>query len=1356
MKKLILLFCLISGYNSTVHSQTTKFYSTEQGLSNSLINQIYQDKKGFIWIATENGLNQFEGTQFTVYKKLSGDTATLKSNHVKTLFEDSSGNFWVYCSGGLMKYDRRTAAFREVALYDERGTRIYPSITSICERKNGDVWFATSVGLFLVKKRETQGKLETLLNEHLSNCFLTVIYEDSNNWLWIGTEDSGLHVYSFDTSEYSTYNLSSPVGKRISSNMISAICEGENGEIFVGTLDGGVNKFETLTMKISYITNTDGNQHLPIKALIFDYSGQLLVGTDGFGMKKYNPQLQILEAYEPFSTPFNFSSSKVHSLIQDRDGNTWVGIYQKGLFFIPANPNGFKYYGYKSFRKNRIGSNCIMAVHKDKDGIIWVGTDNDGLYAINEQTQQVRHYKYTDGRPSVPNTILCIYDTDDEWLWLGSFLDGLALFNKRTGKCSYISNQTNRMLASNKIYCITGDKKGGLWIGTYGGGLYNYNIASRSIVAHYYQSDGKNNELMNNWINSFICEDDGRIWLGTLGGLSYLDTRTNTFRNYRKDNSQLPSDIVFALQEDHYNNLWISTDEGLVRMNKTSGEIKLFTTRDGLSSNEICAIEEDVNGNIWISTLSGISKYSPTEDKFTNFYASDGLQGNEFSYRAQCKSADGELFFGGINGVTGFYPDEIHSKRKDLNVYVTNFYLFGEKVIFDTPVLDISKISLAARDNVFTFEFSTLEYADTEGILYRCRMENFDTGWTNTLPGTNRITYTNLPSGKYKFSCQAIDKENHSAIRTIDITIRSPWYATPLAKILYGILLLSVAYGLYVFISSRIREKNEMLRLEHAEEINEAKLQFFTNISHEIRTPMTLIMGPLEKLLMNNKDAKLQNTYLMIYRNAQRILRLINQLMDIRKIDRGQMQLKARKTDMVGFIRDIMQVFEYMAQKKNIRFVFQTQLPELKIWVDLNNFDKVLFNVFSNAFKFTPEQGEISIELLIGTDSAATGPLKNYFEIRALDTGPGIDEEQLDRIFKRFYQIENEVTHSHYGTGIGLHLARSLVELQHGIIYAENRSDRSGSRFIIRMPLGNSHLSANEMDIVHGDTPLATFAYYQKDNLFEIDENKPEEQNTVYARTKYRVLIVEDDMGISNYIRSELASLYKVCQISNGKDALEFILKEKPDLIVSDILMPKMDGITLCRKIKTNIHIDHIPVLLLTAKSSDEDWLEGLNTGADAYMVKPFHPEILKKTIANLLSNRERLKAKLQSCTEGKIKDIEIKSFDEALMERILKVVNKHIKNPDLNVEMLSVEVGISRVHLHRKLKELANQSARDFIRTIRLKKAGELLASKKLAVSQVCEAVGFSNFSHFSISFKEFYGMSPTEYMNKYAESLM
>jgi ligand-binding sensor domain-containing protein/signal transduction histidine kinase/DNA-binding response OmpR family regulator len=1288
----------------------------------------------------------------------------LKSNHVKTLFEDSSGNFWVRCSSGLMLYDRNSDTFREVAIYDENKALIYPSVVSICERKNGDVWFATGAGLFSIKKGETQCKPETLLNKQLTSLLLTVIYEDSHNCLWIGTENNGLYIYSFDQCKLYSYTASSPIEKCIIGNDVSAICEGENGDIFVGTLDGGLVKFEMPSMKITRIHDANSNHILPVKALLFDYSGQLLAGTDGFGMKKYNPVKQTLEIYEPASAPFNFSSSKVHSLIQDKDGNTWAAIYQKGIFFIPANSNGFKYYGYKSFRKNSIGSNCVMSVYKDKSGIIWVGTDNDGLYAVNEQTQQVRHYKNTDSPSSVPSTILCIYDTDNGHLWLGSYLHGLAMFDKETGNCSYINRKNNKMLKSNKVYCITGDKKGNLWIGTYGGGLYNYNIASQSIVHQFYHENEEENGPVNNWINSLICENSGRLWIGTLNGLSCLDTQTGMFRNYTKENSRLPSNTIFALQKDRNGNIWISTDEGLTRLNIQSDEIKHFTTQNGLSSNEICAIEEDKNGNIWISSLSGISKYSPVEDKFTNFYASDGLQSNEFSYRAHCRSADGELFFGGINGITGFYPNEIHARKKDLNVYVTNFYLFGKavhryqksgsKVIFDTPILEWSKINLATSDNVFGFEFSTLEYADTEGISYQYRLDNFDADWIKALPGTNRVTYTNLPSGTYTFFYQAIDKENQSKIQSIDIIIRPPWYASPLAKIIYILIALTLIYGLYAFISSRIKQRNEMLRLEHADRINEAKLQFFTNISHEIRTPMTLIISPLEKLLMNNKDVKLQNTYLLIYRNAQRILRLINQLMDIRKIDRGQMQLKVRETDIVGFIRDIMQAFEYMAQKKNIDFQFRTGFDKLKVRIDLNNFDKVLFNVFSNAFKFTPEEGEITVELLVGTDDAASGPLKKYFEISVSDTGTGIDEAQIDRIFERFYQIESEITHSSYGTGIGLHLARSLVELQHGVIYAENRSDdMTGSRFIIRMPLENSHQDANETDIVSEDSPDNSFSRSGKDDLFEINENGTDEPDVVHARTKYRVLIVEDDTEIGNYICRELAPFYKVTHVNNGKEALELILKEKFDLVISDIRMPKMDGIVLCRKIKSNIRIDHIPVILLTAKSGDEDRLEGLETGADAYMVKPFHPEILKKTVANLIANRERLKAKSKSCTEGKIKEIEIKSYDETLMERILKVINDNIQNPDLNVEMLSAEVGLSRVHLHRKLKELTNLSARDFIRTVRLKQAGELMASKKLAVSQVYEAVGFSNFSHFSLSFKEFYGMSPTEYMHTHTD---
>ncbi|GHT65094.1 hybrid sensor histidine kinase/response regulator [Bacteroidia bacterium] len=1335
-------------------AQTTQFYSIEQGLSNSLINQVYQDKRGFIWIASENGLNKFDGNQFVVYKKIENDSLSLKNNYVRTLFEDSSGNFWVGCIDGLLRYDRDTDSFYEIPVFDENNSRLYPHIMSIIEKKDGDIWFASSgSGLFSIRKGESVCRFEKALSERLCSRFLTILYEDSGDHIWIGSENGGLNVYSCKTGEVLTYTTDSGLGKSIASNAISTVCEREKGEIFIGTLNGGLNKFDWKTKKITPVYDLSGQTHLPVKTLLVDNKKQLYVGTDGFGMKKYNPERSQLETYEPFSTSFNFSKAKVHSLLEDKEGNIWAGIFQKGVLFIPGNPNGFKYYGYKSFQKNNIGSNCVLAIYKDSNDIVWVGTDNDGLYALNEGNGQVRHFEKTNSPASVPSTITCLLEDSKGKLWMGSYLNGIAQFDKQSGKCIPIPTAISELFTNSKVYCMTEDKKGGLWIGTYGDGLYRLDLNTMSVTSHYYQYKEGDKGLCNNWINALLYEN-GLLWIATFKGLNSLDTQTGVFTTY---NQGLLSNIIYSLKNDNQDNIWFGTDEGLYRLNKQTSEIKSFTTQDGLPGNSICAIENDDEGNIWFSSLSCISKYSPKENRFTNYYTSDGLKGNEFSRSAHFKAANGELFFGGINGITGFIPGRIHSRKKEINVYITGFYLLGDPVykgqksgkkeILDHFIMDASSISLSSKDNVISFELSTLDYDNPDEVTYRYILRNFNADWVNTSPGENQVSFTNLAPGKYKFMYQAGDKENHSEIKTIELTIRPPWYLSIWAKIIYTALILLALYFIYRIISYRIKERNEMLRLEHADQINEAKLQFFINISHEIRTPMTLIMGPLEKLLMDNHHPDLQNSFLLIYRNAQRILRLVNQLMDIRKIDRGQIHLKARETDIVGFIQDIMQAFEYTAGKKNIDFSFIHEQDMLKVWVDLNNFDKVLFNVFSNAFKFTSEGGQIRVELTTGEDDSVTGPLKDYFEIRVFDTGIGIDKEQIEKIFERFYQINNELTNSNFGTGVGLHLSRSLVELQHGIIYAENRTDRQGSCFIIRMPLGKMHLKPEEMEIIAEEAPLATFVYSKKDDLFDV-ELKPDDITNVKAKTKYRILVAEDDLEINNYIKSELAPIYKIIQTGNGKEALNLTLKEKPDLIISDIMMPEMDGITLCRKIKSNVNVDYIPILLLTAKSKDEDLSEGLDIGADAYMIKPFNPEILKKTVANLLNNRERLKGKFLSQSEGKIEKIDLKSADEALMERVLKMINENIANPDLSVEMLSAGVGLSRVHLHRKLKELTGQSTRDFVRNIRLKQAGELLRSKKLTISEVAYAVGFSSLSHFSNSFREFYGVTPKEYM--------
>lgn len=663
---------------------------------------------------------------------------------------------------------------------------------------------------------------------------------------------------------------------------------------------------------------------------------------------------------------------------------------------------------------------------------------------------------------------------------------------------------------------------------------------------------------------------------------------------------------------------------------------------------------------------------------------------------------------------------------------------------------------LAHYDNTFSIIFSTLQYNNPEQISYQYKIEELSNQWLSTEPGVNRVTYNNLPPGKYTFHVRALSHGNLSEIRTVKILITPPWYEMWWAYCIYVFLLGLLVLGIVNYILSRMRHRREIMKREHAEQLNEAKLQFFINISHEIRTPMTLIINPLEKLLAEKKGGEVQKTYLMIYRNAQRILRLINQLMDIRKLDKGQMFMKFRETDMVGFIDDVMLTFDYMARKKKIHFSFEHAMPQLKVWVDMNNFDKILMNIFSNAFKYTPEQGEITVSLSTGRDATRRDPLKEYFEITVTDSGIGLDREKIERIFERFYQIDNDVTKSNFGTGIGLHLSRSLVELHHGIILAENREDAPGSRFVIRIPLGSAHLRTDELEDVEAlITPHAVLVKPEKTDLeevFEEEEGEEDEESkkTGKAKNRMRILIVEDEEEILSYLKEELEGDYRIMTRKNGREAYDTILADTPDLVISDIMMPEMDGLSLCRKIKQNTNVNHVPVILLTAKSKPEDTMEGMATGADAYMVKPFNTELLKSTIANLLANRKLLKSKFSGAQqqEDKVQKLSMKSADEILMSKIMKVINENLSNPDLNVEMLAANVGLSRVHVHRKLKELTNLSARDFIKNIRLQQAAALLKEKKLTVSEVAYATGYTNLSHFSSSFKEVHGMSPKEYM--------
>lgn len=1363
MKTLFFFCChLLLAAFTFVNAQTGRFYSTDKELSNSLINKVYQDKRGFIWVATEDGLNKFDGNRFIVYKKNKNEPDALLNNYVKTLFEDSKGRFWVACINGIQIYDQATHTFQSIPIRHNRDNMAPQTSANIIELQNGEIWLGTYGG-GIISLKENEFIPQEELNRKIQSYFIQTIYEDSKQNIWIATENKGLFCYT--PSNGQVQNFTAP--GQLTSEDISCFCEDKEGTLFISTLNGGLMKLNPSNSQFTPIPYK-GNNRLSIKTLTIDNNNNLYIGTEGFGLKIYNRSTNSIDDYDVHNGVFDLSSSKVHSILEDKDGNLWLGIFQKGLLMIPSMPNKFNYYGYKSFPKSEIGSSCVMSILVDRQNVAWIATDNDGLYAVNDEGKQILHFKEEGSNRSAPRNIICLLEDSEHKLWIGSYLSGLTLMNKQTGVCTPVNEQLSTPKASDnkKIFCIAEDRNQHIWVGTYGSGVYKMDISGK-VINQYQSSKSQNenwqvNKLCNDWINCIIEDNEGLLWIGTCNGLSCFNPKTENFINYLSQNNLLPNTFVHTLLQDDKGFIWVGTSEGLYKFDKRTQKFSIYTTQQGLPSDVICGMVQDDMNNYWISTHQGMSKLIADTETFINYTASDGIQGNEFTRGAFYKDHRGKIYFGGTGGVTSFYPKDIAEPDKKLRIEITDFILgnhsvrkgdmLGKHAITDSDVMDATRFTLTYERNSFRMELSTLDFANPERIIYQYKIKELETNWLNTSPGMNRVSYANLSPGTYTLMVRAKDNKSTSDIRTVEIVVTPPWYNTWWAKVLWSCLLVLVLYALTMYAISRIHRRQEIMKQRHQEQINEAKLQFFINISHEIRTPMTLIISPLEKLIAEHSEK--QQVYLMIYRNAQRILRLINQLMDIRKLDKGQMHLKFRETDMVGFIEDLMQTFNYQAQKKNITFTFDKELQDadsLKVWIDLNNFDKVLMNVLSNAFKYTRDGGNIHILLKTGHNSAYRGALKDYFEICVTDNGIGIDKDKIKQIFERFYQINNDMTQSNFGTGIGLHLARSLVKLHHGLIMAENREDEQGTRFIIRLPLGSDHLKTDELENPDEAGSDLLMSQLSKDTLYETDNENTmaDEVKKPKAKTRYRVLIIEDDDEIRQYMRNELNTDFRISECTNGREGLEVILRDKPDLVISDIMMPEMDGITLCRKVKQNININHIPVILLTAKSKTEDRIEGLETGADAYIAKPFNTELLRTTASNLIANRERLRGQLigEQQVEEKIVKIEMKSNDEILMGKVMKTINEHLTDPALNVEMLAANVGMSRVHMHRKLKELTNQSARDFIRNIRLKQAATLLREKNLSISEVAYATGFSNLSHFSNSFREFYGISPTEY---------
>lgn len=1327
------------------HAQSGKLYTADRELSSSLINKIYQDRNGMIWIATEDGLNRYDGAKFTTYKHEEGNINSLSHSYVRALFEDNQGHLFVGTVNGVQIYDAATDGFSPRAEW-ENGEIYDTSINSIMQRRSGEVLLSgnepciisiTPEGKLIVKK----------LSLPMPWAMIENFFEDKQGNLWIIAGEEGVYRQS------ATDNRCEHYLKQEGGTPIIDMCQDNQGNIYAASIGHGLFKYDEKTDSFTPIPYK-GQHNLLLRSLYLDKGGKIFMGVDGEGLKVYNTLTNEITDGKFENSYFDLSKSKIHSILKDHSGNFWLAIYQKGVMMIPELPNNFKYIGPKSFDKDIIGSYAITALCRDHEGTLWVGTDNDGVYGITNDGKQKAHYAHTQNPASVSPIIVKLYEDSEHNLWFGSYMNGMGKLDRSTGHCTYLTDlRDSGGKRVQRVYCFAEDANKRLWIATMGAGLFYYDLKTDKIHACRLKDDVK----VSDWISCLLYSDkDNKLYIGTYDGLFCLDLNSTTF----KAESILPYGIIHSIFEDSRGAVWLATSEGLSGWNKKARKITTYNAKDGLPTNVIFAVQAGKQDHLWISTDMGISQFNLETQEFINYYVGDGLQGNEFCKNASFNDENGMLWFGGVNGITYFNPEDIIKPAKKWNVRITDFYLYNKPVrkgmksgrheIIDRPVFDAETFRLSHKDNAFSIEFATKELNSPERISYMYSMDGAD--WVLLRNGINHISFTDLASGTHRFRIRAKDYTLLSDIKEITIVISPAWYASIWARLCYVILFALALYLIISQIRHRYRVHQERLEHKHAEEINEAKLQFFMNISHEIRTPISLIINPLHKLMASDGDPEeRQRSYRTISRNSERILQLVNQLMDVRKIDKGQMRLKFSQTDLVDFIKDIYQTYQHQTKTKHIELIFTTECDALDTWIDPKNFDKIILNLLSNALKFTPEGGKIEIRLRTGSDTTAPEALRNYVEIIVSDNGIGINASEKEHIFDRFYQIRNSQNHSNTGAGIGLHLTRSLVELHYGTIRVENNPEGAGSRFIVRLPLGNEHLKPEEIE-----TELEYVTAPVVDEPVLAASASEEDNTKLKSKSKYRVLVVEDDEEIRKYICRELSGDFHMLESANGKEALAIILKKTPNLVISDVRMPEMDGLTLCRKIKQNVNINHVPVILLTSKAHEDDNLEGLSIGADAYMTKPFNIDILKKTAENIIKSRELLRNCFTGSQEQEAKKtiFELQSTDNKLLDRIMNVINRNLSNPELNVEIISSEVGISRVHLYRKLKELTNQSTRDLIRNIRLKHAANLLAYKHYNVTEVASLTGFTSTSLFSRAFKDLYGVSPKDYKAQHSST--
>ena len=1284
------IFCFVQMLTCFSYANSGRLY-TSNDMSSSLIRCIIQDKYGFIWVGTNYGLNRFDGYKFSTYLCNPADTTTIQDNDIVKLYPYSKEFLFVATNRGLYKYSYLTNSFQHIVL-EKKDEKI--RVSSLIEDGKHNLLIGTA-GYGAYRLDMTTGKVTRLSRKSANSVddFFAMLFFDDEGYLWQANHTKVLRKYKYDGKSIKLVSVYEPKGLFSVCKLYAADKKG----FFVAHV-GGIMRYDYASHRFSrYDFDFSAHQGAGyISAVTLDKYGNLWLGTSGDGTFKIPHGSRKAYRVELNNQSFIFDNAHISDLLIDRDGNQWYGCYMKGLFLSNNDKNVFH---PVSLDELGAGMETISSVVGVADGLMLFVVKNHGLYLLDEKTGNTKLLQspagpikvYSDFRKNV-----YVYGRDGiyEYDW---------------------KHQTYRLLLPANglsLDYMQVDAAGNIYFTSQGNGLYVWNRKSGKMTQYLMDDKRPHKTICNNWISEIRLDSRGWLWCATANGVSCMDTKTGYF-DIILSRPLLEGKSCYSTLELSDGKIAIATEMGLYLYDRKKQQTTPWPHSESISGLRIYSLKKDVKGNLWMSTAQGIWCYDSKAKSFFSFEKGNGLLTKEYLAGVVGSTSDGVICYGNSEGLTYFQPSEV----KDYNEKTSAIYLSG--VLLDGKMAPFigDNLSVPSDFKSIVLSFSQLDYQSVGNIVFQYRINGGK--WISNAAGDNSFNFTGLSYGHYRIEVRTYCNGKYSTYKkVINLDVLAPWFLTVWAKLLYLFLILGLtAAAIIVYLRKKKRD------------LEEAKMQFLINATHDIRSPLTLIMEPLKKLKERLGNAEeYQADIDTIDRNAQRLLTLVNQILDKRRLDKHQMNLSCRETNLVEFSQGLVSLFTYNANLRGINIRLEMPETPVNAWIDRNKLDKAIANLLSNAFKYTPNGGEIIFRIEKQDKKVL---------LYVIDSGKGLGKnDDAKTLFERFYQGKNSADMHLGGSGIGLNLCRSIVRLHGGDVTARNREDgTSGACFIIELPLGKEHLKDSQI------------------NSDYVVNGKKQQRGAASRNSK--ILLVDDDIEICRYLKSELSDWYRFVICNNGKEALKQLLSGDFDLVVSDVVMPEMDGITLLRNIKGNANISHVPVIMLTSKSEISDRLEGIKLGADAYLAKPFSLEELHLTIDNLIDNVRRLKGKFSGALkqDDKVEKIEVKGYDEELMERIMKVVNENLSDSDFNVEKMCDEVGVSRTQLHRKLKEMTGVPTSEFLRNIRLNEAARLIREHKINITQVSYMVGFANNSHFSTAFKKYFGMSPTEYAAKYTE---